>query len=159
LKRRTAFAVIPGAVIGAIPPAVGWVAGNGTLLSSELLIIAFFFFIWQVPHFWLLLLKYGDDYDKAGYPSLTKLFSHNQIRRITFIWILATAVTSLLLAFYGIISSKTIILLLFLTCIVMVWSFRGLLKHNQEQIHIRSSFMRINIFFLIVVIFIWIENL
>jgi len=59
LKRKTAFAVIPGSLIGAIPPAVGWVAGGGNMLNPNLFLLLFFFFIWQVPHFWLLLLKYG----------------------------------------------------------------------------------------------------
>ncbi|MDO8896327.1 MAG: protoheme IX farnesyltransferase, partial [Bacteroidales bacterium] len=85
MKRKTAFAVIPGSVIGAIPPVVGWVAGGGELFSSQALILAFFFFIWQVPHFWLLMLKYGDEYVKAGYPSITQLYDEKQIRYITFI--------------------------------------------------------------------------
>ena len=67
MKRKTAFAVIPGSVIGSIPPVVGWVAGGGDLFDIQVLVMAFFFFIWQVPHFWLLMLKYGDEYVEAGY--------------------------------------------------------------------------------------------
>jgi len=42
LKKKTAFAVVPGSVIGALPPLVGWVAGGGSLTDPRALIIAFF---------------------------------------------------------------------------------------------------------------------
>jgi len=44
MKRKTPFAVIPGSVIGALPPLVGWVAGGGSLLDPRAMILAFFFF-------------------------------------------------------------------------------------------------------------------
>lgn len=43
MKRKTAFAVVPGSVIGAIPPVVGWVAGGGELFTLQTLLMAFFF--------------------------------------------------------------------------------------------------------------------
>jgi hypothetical protein len=76
LKRKSPFAAIPGAVIGAIPPAIGWICGKGALsFDPQILALSFFFFIWQVPHFWLLLLNFGRDYEKAGFPSLTRIFN------------------------------------------------------------------------------------
>jgi heme o synthase len=75
LKKKSAFAVVPGAVIGAIPPLVGWVAGGGSLADPRAMFMAFFFFIWQVPHFWLLMLKYGEEYTKAGFPSITRIYT------------------------------------------------------------------------------------
>ena len=57
LKRKTAFAVVPGSVIGAIPPMVGYVAAGGSALDPQILAFAFFMFMWQIPHFWLLIMK------------------------------------------------------------------------------------------------------
>ena len=95
LKRVTAFAVIPGALIGALPPCIGYVAGGGSLRDPTILMFASFFFIWQVPHFWLLLLLVGDEYEAAGLPTITGKLTPPQLARITFTWMLATAVSVL----------------------------------------------------------------
>lgn len=95
LKRVTAFAVVPGAVIGAIPPVIGWTAAGGHPGDPVIFAVAFFFFIWQIPHFWLLALMHNEDYDAAGFPLLTRVFSRLQVYRITYMWIVATAATGL----------------------------------------------------------------
>jgi protoheme IX farnesyltransferase len=97
LKRLTAFAAVPGALIGALPPTIGWVAGNGMLGHPLILLVAGFFFVWQVPHFWLLLLIQGEQYEAAGLPSLTARFAPEQLHRITFMWVLATAAAGIFL--------------------------------------------------------------
>lgn len=101
LKRVTAFAAIPGGVVGAIPPVIGWVAGGGAVLDPRIAAVAFFFFLWQVPHFWLLLMRFGDDYARAGLPALTTLFDRRQLSRITYVWMLATAVSCMLIPVFG----------------------------------------------------------
>ena len=108
LKRKTAFAAIPGALIGAIPPALGWVSGGGSLLDPRIWAIVFFFFMWQITHFWLLLLDFGKEYEKAGLPSLTRIFSPTQLRRILFAWVFATAVACLILPLFGLVTSYAV---------------------------------------------------
>ena len=66
LKRKTAFAVIPGAMIGGIPPLIGWVSGGGHPLDPKILAISFFFYV-AGSHFWLLLLNFGKDYRKLDF--------------------------------------------------------------------------------------------
>ena len=79
LKRKTAFATLPGAFIGAIPPAIGWVSGGGSLLDPRMWQIGLFFCMWQIPHFWFHLLDFGKDYEAAGLPSMTRVFSEKQL--------------------------------------------------------------------------------
>jgi len=97
LKRFTAFAAVPGALVGALPPLIGWTAGGGEIHDPLILLLAAFFFIWQIPHFWLLLLIQGDEYEAAGLPSLTTVFGPRQLLRITFMWVLATAAAGIVL--------------------------------------------------------------
>lgn len=95
LKRITAFAVVPGALIGAVPPVIGYVAAGGNLDNPLILLVAAFFFIWQIPHFWLLMLMFGGQYSEAGLPVLTRVFSQRQLLRITFMWLVATSASGL----------------------------------------------------------------
>src|ERR1035437_7142925 len=69
LKRITPYAVVPGSLVGAVPVLIGWTAAGGFLFASTIVFIAFFLFIWQIPHFWLLMLKYGNEYEQAGFPT------------------------------------------------------------------------------------------
>lgn len=159
LKKRTAFAVVPGSVIGAIPPLVGWVAGGGDLLDPRALFIAFFFFIWQVPHFWLLLLKFGKEYENAGLPSITSFYSDKQIKNTTFIWTMATAVAALMLPVFGIVNSKLIGIGLLVAVIWLVFVFSRLLKKSDQTFNPRHYFMKINYFVLFMIIFLSVDSL
>ena len=152
LKRKTAFAVVPGAVIGAIPPLVGWVAAGGQLSDPRALFMAFFFFIWQVPHFWLLMLKYGEEYTKAGFPSITALYSSRQIKNITFIWILATAVSALMLPAFDVVESWAVMAGLLISSIWLVGQFIRLLSVPDLAFSPIKYFMKINYFVLAVII-------
>ncbi|MDY0075823.1 MAG: protoheme IX farnesyltransferase [Bacteroidales bacterium] len=152
MKRKTAYAVIPGSIIGAIPPVVGWVAGGGDVFDPRALVIAFFFFVWQVPHFWLLILRYGKEYEEAGYPTLTQRYNDIQIRYITFMWTLATAVSALMLPLFGITKHISITLIILLAVFWLVIVFAGLLKKQSKPLNPFYYFMRINYFVLVMII-------
>lgn len=157
LKKKSSLAVIPGSLIGAIPPVVGWVAGGGELLDPKIGVIAFFFFIWQVPHFWLLLLALGKDYERAGFPTLTKVFSREQLIRLTFIWTAVTALTVLLFPVYEIIkTSYTGYILLVLALWLIIASSKLL---NLKSDNYSFAFKSINLFVLIVIIVVSIDKL
>jgi len=69
LKRVGAIAVFVGAIPGALPPLIGWVAANNSI-GYEALIIFGIQFIWQFPHFWAIAWLSDEDYKKAGYKLL-----------------------------------------------------------------------------------------
>jgi protoheme IX farnesyltransferase len=69
LKRVGPIAVFVGAIPGALPPLLGWVAATGSI-SHEALIIFGIQFIWQFPHFWAIAWVSDDDYKRAGFKLL-----------------------------------------------------------------------------------------
>lgn len=151
LKRVTTFAAIPGAVIGGIPPAVGWAAAGGAVLDPRILAVSVFFFVWQVPHFWLLLLKYGKDYEEAGLPSLTAVWTTGQLSRVTFIWIAATAVACLLIPLFGTVRSALVSVGLVASATWLVWNAKGLLREVERNRSFTTTFREINVYALLVI--------
>ena len=69
LKKVGPIAVFVGAIPGALPPLIGWVAFSG-VISIEAIIIFSIQFIWQFPHFWAIAWIYHDDYKKVGFKLL-----------------------------------------------------------------------------------------
>ncbi len=69
LKRVGPIAVFVGAIPGALPPFIGWVAATGTL-GYEPGILFGIQFIWQFPHFWAIAWVSDEDYKKAGFKLL-----------------------------------------------------------------------------------------
>jgi protoheme IX farnesyltransferase len=120
--------------------------------------MAFFFFIWQVPHFWLLMLKYGEEYTQAGFPSITQLYSSRQIKHITFIWILATAVSTLMLPAFDVVESWVVMAGLLISSIWLVGQFTRLLSVRDIAFSPIRYFMKINYFVLAVIIFLSLDR-
>jgi protoheme IX farnesyltransferase len=69
LKRVGPIAVFVGAIPGALPPLLGWVAATNSI-GYEALIIFGIQFIWQFPHFWAIAWLADEDYKKAGFKLL-----------------------------------------------------------------------------------------
>ncbi len=152
LKRVTPFAVLPGALIGALPPLIGWAAAGGNIFEREIIIISFFLFIGQMPHYWLILMKVGDEFRDAGLPVITNIFTKSQLRNISFIWILAAAVTVIMFPASGIIQHNWLafsmlgLILLFLVRMTIL-SFKGEIMENW-----RKAFMTVNLFYLFIIL-------
>ena len=159
LKKITAFAAIPGAAVGMIPPAIGWVSAGGALLDPRLLAVCFVFFLWQVPHFWLLLLRHGEEYEKAGLPSLVRVMSKAQIARVTYIWIFAAAVAVLMLPLYGAVKSSGLYLALVPPAAWIVWSGRFLASRRPLLSLSSPLFRKINIYLFIMMSLLTLGNI
>ena len=159
LKKRTPLAVIPGALIGAIPPAIGWSAAGAKLSDPYLLALAIFFFVWQIPHFWLLLLKFGKEYEQAGYPSLTSTYSNKQIARFTFFWLIITTISCMVIPVFKTDSSLWIFSGLLILNSWVLWFNKNLLKIDKNGISLTGSFININIYILLVMTFLVLDRI
>lgn len=159
LKKKTAFAVVPGSLTGVTPLLIGWSATGAYLLNPEIMIISFFIFMWQIPHFWILHIRYSNDYKNAGLGSLRQLFSDSQIKRIIFIWIFATSLTSLLLPYFGIIQSKISIgFVVIINIWIIVSIFRTIFK-TTNSFNTKKAFIEINAFMLLIMAILILESI
>lgn len=157
LKKITAFAVVPGSLVGALPPFIGWFAGGGGLADPRILWVSLFFFIGQIPHFWLLLLMFGKEYSLAGFPSLNTVFNENQIKRLSYTWILATIAAALILA-------ATVLHGYFLIVTLLVYILYLLLPLSSEilfrrDLPVRVSFLKLNLLYLMMMILLILDSL
>jgi protoheme IX farnesyltransferase len=152
LKRITPHAVIPGSIIGAIPPLVGWVAAGASLLDFRAWAMAVFFFVWQVPHFYLLVLKYGLQYEKAGLPALTSRHNQKVMRYLIFIWILTTSFSALALYYFGVVRSLISMVSLSIASIWLIIVFMAPIIKEEMEFKPFKYFMRINYYVLFVII-------
>lgn len=151
LKKVSAFAVIPGSVTGAIPPVIGWTAAGGNPLDLTAIILAFLFFMGQVPHFWLLILKYGEQYKQAGLPSLTDVFSTRQINNLSFTWISASLIGALMLGLFGILQKETFRIILTVITTIAIFLFRKLIN-KEQSIGTKKYFLELNIYYFLLII-------
>ena len=109
LKRYTPFAVIPGAICGALPPLIGWTAAGGALMTQKSLILAGTLFVWQIPHTWLLLCHYRDDLQRSGLPNIFKTIPTQRLLKINNCWLTSLFLCYLLFPLFGFIKSQALI--------------------------------------------------
>ncbi len=97
MKFWSLYAIIPGAVCGAIPPYIGWLAAGGVGFSFHATLPILLLFFWQVPHVFLIVLNHKSDYSGGISPNILKLLSEDALRRISLPWI--TALATIMLTF------------------------------------------------------------
>jgi len=152
LKRVTSFAVVPGSLVGAVPVFIGWTAAGGNVFSSTIIFIGFFLFIWQIPHFWLLMLKYGKEYEEAGFPTVNQTFNPKSLRNIIFSWIVATTFSAILIPLFLVKLSWSFFLIIFILNILFITFFTKLSYGNETQLNFKKSFISINIYLMLFMI-------
>ena len=152
LKRVTSFAVVPGSLVGAVPAFIGWTAAGGDLFSSTIVFIGFFLFIWQIPHFWLLMLKYGKEYEEAGFPTVNQSFNPKSLRNIIFTWIVATTFSAILIPFTLVKLSWTFFIVIFALNFLFITFFAKLSFSKEAQLNFKKSFFSINIYMMLFMI-------
>ena len=156
-KKTTIYAAVYGAVLGVIPPLIGWLSAKESLATPQFIALALFYFIWQIPHFWLLNLKYYKEYEKANFPTITQKFGVEALERITFIWLLLTLISGLflVLVFYkNTLIVTTLMLLLHAYMLYVIMRFRHTHNYLRTFIHINSYMLALMILLMINALFI-----
>ena len=157
LKKKSALAVVPGAILGVIPPSIGWLVAGESVLTLEFMALALYFFIWQVPHFWLLVMLFHGDYKDGGYPTAMRLFGQSSLQRLTFVWLVFTIQAGIFLVSVFEPYATTIIL----SIMIGIWAFVSsleLLKKSFKLFNARFVFWKINAAFLGIIILLSIDE-
>jgi len=152
LKPRTSFAVLPGGLVGAIPPVIGWTAGGGPLFDPIILFVATLMFLWQMPHFWLLIIRYGKEYEAAGFATLHRKLDDNQIKRLVFWWMTISLVFLLSAPLFGIILQPWLFITLAVMNLVFIGFFYLILFRTTSEKMLRLVFILTNLFLTIVLL-------
>jgi protoheme IX farnesyltransferase len=159
LKKVTPFAIIPGALVGALPPVAGWVASGADIANPNIWVLALYMFMWQIPHFWILIMIYGDDYEKGGYPTLKSKFSTEQLKKITFFWILPTVSVALLIPVSGMLNFNITSFVIFALSVWFIYESYKFLTSPAEKKNLLNTFVRINIYTLVIITSVSIDKL
>lgn len=95
LKSRTTANTLVGAIPGALPPVIGYVAATGEFTQHAFLLFSILF-IWQLPHFWSIAWLYRKDYRDGGMKMLGANEGDNRLlsRQIA-VWCAVLIFTSL----------------------------------------------------------------
>lgn len=158
LKYRSVFALIIGSVIGALPPVIGYTAAGGSAIDPIIVFLAFFVYVWQVPHFILLLLLYGNDYRDAGLPVLTTYYDEETVKRIIFIWILGAMIVGFMLPLISGLQHLAITIIIMLLSAGLMFSMIGLLS-RKRPFKVRRSFILMNVYLVLVLVLISLDKL
>ena len=152
LKKRTALSIIPGALVGAVPPVIGYTAAGGVMTDTVILLFSLFMFLWQMPHFWLLLVRYGEEYEKAGIRTIYRSMDSSQINRLVQLWITGSSLLLWVLTVIFMPFSLPVSVLLLVLNIAFIAVFMRVIKTPNAEFRSRNAFILINSFSLLIMI-------
>jgi protoheme IX farnesyltransferase len=94
LKRVSWWAVVVGALPGALPPLMGWTAVTNTLSAGGWVLFGILF-LWQLPHFISISLYLKEDYRRGGLQVLPVAYGDAAARRHLFAYTVLLVLVSL----------------------------------------------------------------
>ena len=147
LKRVSPVAVWVGAIPGALPMSIGWVAATGELGVAAIVLFSIQFF-WQFPHFWAIAWIANKDYTKAGFYLLPSSDSDGR-NRSTAIQCIVYAICLIPLSFVpyyiGMTGIVSVVVLLFLA---LVYTYYSIVLLNQLTDKAARALMFCSFFYL-----------
>lgn len=139
LKRTSVWNTTIGAISGAVPPVIGYVAVAGTLDITALILFGIVF-LWQPPHFWALGIRRMEDYRNAGYQMLPVVKGTYQTKLSMLRYIVPIVPTSMLLYFTNNVGA----IYLFTAAILgLIWIIKGVqgFKAEDETLWAKKMFV------------------
>ncbi|MBW1898128.1 MAG: UbiA family prenyltransferase, partial [Deltaproteobacteria bacterium] len=145
LKEKTVLAIIPGTICGMMPPLIGWTAAGGNLRVPEIWMLMTLIGLWQLPHFWLLILANRMEYCLSDIPNMLNIFTVGKLKNILFVWVLAFACMALFLPAFRILKTPWMQWLLLIYFIPLLCFFGFSLLPKQKSSDYPGLFIYLNI--------------
>ncbi len=131
-KKRMAFGAIPGALPGAMPVVIGYAAINSDIFTLEALYVFLIMFLWQMPHFWSLAIRYQKDYAQGDIPVLPRIFGIDKTLFHMGFYVLSY-VTLAMTSPWFVETGILYLLLVIPFSLKVVWEFYCYSKHRAEK--------------------------
>jgi protoheme IX farnesyltransferase len=131
-KRNMAFAAIPGAVPGALPVTLGYSIINDNIFSSESIYLFLVMFIWQMPHFWALAIKFKGDYTQGGFPVLPAVVGSQRTQYHIALWTFVYAGIAIASPYF-VSASYAYLLVVVPFCIKLLWEFKKYFSSADDK--------------------------
>jgi len=139
LKKVHSIAVLVGAVPGALPCLIGWVAGADAFTAGGWILFALQF-VWQFPHFWAIAWVAHNDYSMAGFklmPSVEGPTKYSAIQSVIYSLVLIpVGLLPFLVGMSGLFS----LLVVLLANLMMVWFCVRLYREMEKSAARRVMF-------------------
>ena len=151
LKPTSPFAAVPGAIPGSIPPVIGWVAGGGRLTDTTAMILFGILFLWQMPHFWALALRYRADYAAGGFPMVSETVGVEGTARLILLYAFGLTAWSLAAPTFHVGGPLTFVAA---ACLGgrLIWLATKFARHPDDQQGWLSLFLFSNVYLLLLFI-------
>lgn len=128
-KRHLAFGAVPGAIPGAMPVVIGFAVNTPEIWRPECVYMFLVMFLWQMPHFWSLAIRFREDYERGGFPVLPVKIGAQ--RAMYHIGLYLFTYVGVALASPWFLQTHVLYLLLVLpVSLKVIWEFR---KYYQNQ--------------------------
>jgi len=145
LKEKTVLAIIPGTICGMMPPLIGWTAAGGNIRTPEIWILMTLIGLWQLPHFWLIILANRVEYSISNIPNMLSMFTVEKLKNILFVWILAFTCMALFLPAFRILKTHWMQWLLLIYFIPLICFSGFSLLSKQKSSNYQGLFIYLNI--------------
>lgn len=131
LKRTSTWSTSVGAISGAMPPVIGYVAVTQAVDMGAFLLFAMLF-LWQPPHFWALGIRRVEEYRVAGFQLLpvVKGVKRTKFQMIPYIALLVPL--PILMYAYGYAGKFFLVVSLLLSLSWLYLAFKGLRAKDDE---------------------------
>lgn len=142
-KPKWIFAAIPGSIPGALPVTIGYAANSENIFATDSIYLYAILFLWQMPHFWALAIKFKDDYKNVSVPTLPVALG---IERTIFhmgLWTFAYLAVAMAAPFF--VHASWVYLLLILPFVIKTAQEFIVFMKSQGQKRWLAFFMWINL--------------